>query len=220
MELGALAPFSSMGLALDGGSRPPIAAPGVGLVTSVPGRNEGGAARYGTISGSSAAAALVTGGCSPGRRCAAGSRCRRPARSARHDRSPRPRRVGGPARRSAGRLVGRARRRPAGRPPRCDPPRAARPLGPRDRAQRLATHVGRADAARGRPRRASPSESHPRRFALRAGGTRVVALIDPGARAARASGCARGHRPRGRRPRHPAAHPVERRRPGLRGRRS
>jgi hypothetical protein len=50
-----------MGLALDGGSRPPVAAPGVGLVTSVPGRNEGGAARYGTISGSSAAAALVTG---------------------------------------------------------------------------------------------------------------------------------------------------------------
>ena len=60
-QLGALAPFSSLGLALDGGSRPAIAAPGVGLVTSVPGRNEGGAARYGTISGSSAAAALVAG---------------------------------------------------------------------------------------------------------------------------------------------------------------
>jgi len=60
-QLGALAPFSSLGLALDGGSRPAVAAPGVGLVTSVPGRNEGGAARYGTISGSSAAAALVTG---------------------------------------------------------------------------------------------------------------------------------------------------------------
>jgi len=60
-QLGALAPFSSLGLALDGGARPAIAAPGVGLVTSVPGRNEGGAARYGTISGSSAAAALVTG---------------------------------------------------------------------------------------------------------------------------------------------------------------
>jgi hypothetical protein len=60
-ELGALAPFSSMGLALDGGSRPAVAAPGVGLVTSVPGRNEGGSARYGTISGSSAAAALVAG---------------------------------------------------------------------------------------------------------------------------------------------------------------
>ena len=35
--------------------------PGVGLVTSVPGRSEGGAARYGTISGSSAAAAVVAG---------------------------------------------------------------------------------------------------------------------------------------------------------------
>ncbi len=60
-ELRAVAPFSSTGLALDGGARPQLAAPGVGLVTSVPGRGEGGAARYGTISGSSAAAAVVAG---------------------------------------------------------------------------------------------------------------------------------------------------------------
>ena len=59
--LGAVASFSSTGLALDGGARPALAAPGVGLVTSVPGRGEGGAARYGTISGSSAAAAVVAG---------------------------------------------------------------------------------------------------------------------------------------------------------------
>ena len=58
---GAVAPFSSTGLALDGGAQPEIGAPGVGLVTSVPGRNEGGSARYGTISGSSAAAAVVAG---------------------------------------------------------------------------------------------------------------------------------------------------------------
>jgi hypothetical protein len=60
-ELGAVASFSSTGLALDGGARPVLAAPGVGLVTAVPGRVEGGAARYGTISGSSAAAAVVAG---------------------------------------------------------------------------------------------------------------------------------------------------------------
>jgi hypothetical protein len=60
-ELGAVAPFASTGLALDGGAGALVAAPGVGLVTSVPGRNEGGAARYGTISGSSAAAAVVAG---------------------------------------------------------------------------------------------------------------------------------------------------------------
>ena len=59
--LRAVASFSSTGLALDGGARPALAAPGVGLVTSVPGRSEGGAARYGTISGSSAAAAVVAG---------------------------------------------------------------------------------------------------------------------------------------------------------------
>jgi subtilisin family serine protease len=60
-ELGAVAPFSSTGLALDGGPGSEVAAPGVGLVTAVPGRNEGGAARYGTLSGSSAAAAVVAG---------------------------------------------------------------------------------------------------------------------------------------------------------------
>jgi minor extracellular serine protease Vpr len=60
-ELGAPASFSSTGLSLDASQGPAIAAPGVGLVTSVPGRNEGGVARYGTISGSSAAAAVTAG---------------------------------------------------------------------------------------------------------------------------------------------------------------
>jgi subtilisin family serine protease len=60
-DLGTVAPFSSTGLALDGSQGTGVAAPGVGLVTSVPGRNEGGAARYGTLSGSSAAAAVVAG---------------------------------------------------------------------------------------------------------------------------------------------------------------
>jgi subtilisin family serine protease len=58
---GEVAPFSSTGLALDGSEQPAIGAPGVGLATSMPGRNEGGTARYGTISGSSAAAAVVAG---------------------------------------------------------------------------------------------------------------------------------------------------------------
>ncbi|HEX5582302.1 S8 family serine peptidase [Gaiella sp.] len=58
---GAVAAFSSTGLAFDGSLQPELGAPGVGLVTSVPGRNEGGSARYGTISGSSAAAAVVAG---------------------------------------------------------------------------------------------------------------------------------------------------------------
>jgi hypothetical protein len=58
---GAVAAFSSTGLAFDGSLQPELGAPGVGLVTSIPGRNEGGSARYGTISGSSAAAAVVAG---------------------------------------------------------------------------------------------------------------------------------------------------------------
>jgi subtilisin family serine protease len=59
--LGAPASFSSTGLGLGGGAKPELAAPGVGLVTSEPGRTQGGAARYGTISGTSASAALVAG---------------------------------------------------------------------------------------------------------------------------------------------------------------
>ena len=60
-ELGSIAAFSSTGLAYDGRAKPELAAPGVGLATSEPGRTAGGTARYGSISGSSAAAALVAG---------------------------------------------------------------------------------------------------------------------------------------------------------------
>lgn len=60
-ELAATAPFSSTGLSLAGGAKPELLAPGVGLVTAEPGRAQGGVARYGTISGTSAAAALVAG---------------------------------------------------------------------------------------------------------------------------------------------------------------
>ena len=58
---GDTAPFSSEGLAFDGGQKPEVSAAGIGLATADPGRNEDGAARYGTISGSSAAAALTAG---------------------------------------------------------------------------------------------------------------------------------------------------------------
>jgi subtilisin family serine protease len=58
---GEAAPFSSEGLAFDGGSKPEVSAAGIGLATADPGRNEDGAARYGTLSGSSAAAALTAG---------------------------------------------------------------------------------------------------------------------------------------------------------------
>jgi minor extracellular serine protease Vpr len=60
-DAAAIAPFSSEGLALDGGVKPELAAAGVGLATSDPGRSQGGTARYGAISGTSAAAALVAG---------------------------------------------------------------------------------------------------------------------------------------------------------------
>jgi hypothetical protein len=56
-----IAPFSSHGLAFGGGIKPEVAAAGVELVTADPGRNANGTARYGTISGSSAAAALAGG---------------------------------------------------------------------------------------------------------------------------------------------------------------
>jgi subtilisin family serine protease len=55
------AAFSSRGLAFDGGLKPELTAPGVALLTSHPGRGADGAPAFGTVSGSSAAAAIVAG---------------------------------------------------------------------------------------------------------------------------------------------------------------
>jgi hypothetical protein len=59
---GGPAAFSSRGLAFDGGVKPEVVAPGVALLTSHPGRGEDGEPAYGTVSGSSAAAAVVASG--------------------------------------------------------------------------------------------------------------------------------------------------------------
>lgn len=53
--------FSSTGLAFDGRVKPELVAPGVGLETAEPGANGDGSARFGTVNGTSAAAALVAG---------------------------------------------------------------------------------------------------------------------------------------------------------------
>jgi len=53
--------FSSTGLAFDGRVKPEVVAPGVELETAEPGANADGSARYGTVNGTSAAAALVAG---------------------------------------------------------------------------------------------------------------------------------------------------------------
>ena len=53
--------FSSRGLAFDGRLKPDLAAPGVALLTAEPGRNPDASPRFGTASGSSAAAAVVAG---------------------------------------------------------------------------------------------------------------------------------------------------------------
>jgi hypothetical protein len=54
-----VARFSSTGLAFDGRVKPELVAPGVGLGTAEPGVTSQGGPRYGTINGTSAAAALV-----------------------------------------------------------------------------------------------------------------------------------------------------------------
>ncbi len=59
---GHVAQFSSSGLAYDGRVKPDVVAPGVALETSEPGTNSDGSARYGTVNGTSVAAALVAGG--------------------------------------------------------------------------------------------------------------------------------------------------------------
>jgi subtilisin family serine protease len=58
---GRVARFSSTGLAFDGRVKPEVVAPGVALETAEPGANPDGSARYGTLNGTSGAAALVAG---------------------------------------------------------------------------------------------------------------------------------------------------------------
>jgi hypothetical protein len=58
---GSIAAFSSRGLAFDGGLKPDLAAPGVSVPTSEPGRGDEGEIRFGTVSGTSAAAAVTAG---------------------------------------------------------------------------------------------------------------------------------------------------------------
>jgi len=58
---GSIAAFSSRGLVLDGSLKPDLAAPGVSVPTSEPGRGDDGQVRFGTISGTSAAAAVTAG---------------------------------------------------------------------------------------------------------------------------------------------------------------
>jgi len=58
---GSIAAFSSRGLAFGGGLKPDLVAAGVSVPTSEPGRGDGGEVRFGTVSGTSAAAAVVAG---------------------------------------------------------------------------------------------------------------------------------------------------------------
>jgi subtilase family protein len=58
---GVVAGFSSQGLAYDSGLKPTLAAPGVSVATSEPGQAADGSPLYGTVNGTSVAAASVAG---------------------------------------------------------------------------------------------------------------------------------------------------------------
>ena len=59
---GFVAGFSSRGLAFDGDVKPNVVAPGIALATAAPGTATDGTPLYGTVNGTSAAAATVAGG--------------------------------------------------------------------------------------------------------------------------------------------------------------
>ena len=58
---GRVASFSSQGLAFDGSMKPDVVAPGIAVATAEPGTAPDGSALYGTVNGTSAAAATVAG---------------------------------------------------------------------------------------------------------------------------------------------------------------
>jgi hypothetical protein len=58
---GHVASFSSVGLAFDGSMKPDVVAPGVAIATAEPGAAPDGSALYGTVNGTSGAAATVAG---------------------------------------------------------------------------------------------------------------------------------------------------------------
>jgi hypothetical protein len=60
-DMGKVAPFSSQGLSFSGEIKPNLVAPGVGVATSDAGITEAGLPAFATVSGSSAAAAVVAG---------------------------------------------------------------------------------------------------------------------------------------------------------------
>src|SRR5262249_35542372 len=60
-DRGAVASFSSRGLAFDGRVKPDVTAAGVGLATSDPGASADGDPNFATVNGTSASAALVGG---------------------------------------------------------------------------------------------------------------------------------------------------------------
>ncbi|HEV2591448.1 MAG TPA: S8 family serine peptidase, partial [Gaiellaceae bacterium] len=60
-DRGFIAGFSSRGLAFDGRIKPDVSAPGVALATAEPGKAPDGSALYGTVNGTSGAAASVAG---------------------------------------------------------------------------------------------------------------------------------------------------------------
>jgi subtilisin family serine protease len=60
-DRGRTAAFSSQGLAFDGGVKPNVAAPGIALATAEPGAASDGTPLYGTVNGTSGAAATVAG---------------------------------------------------------------------------------------------------------------------------------------------------------------
>ncbi|MHB8641670.1 MAG: S8 family serine peptidase [Gaiellaceae bacterium] len=60
-SVASVASFSSTGLAFDGRVKPDVVMSGVGIATAEPGSADDGSPRYGTVSGTSAAAAAVAG---------------------------------------------------------------------------------------------------------------------------------------------------------------
>ena len=176
----SVAAFSSRGLAFGGGLKPDLVAAGVAVPTSEPGRGEDGDVRYGTVSGTSVAAAVAAGAAAVLAQGRPQSGAPRPGRAARRARRSGATSTPPPRERACSTSARRCSRRSPSSPRRSRSACRAEASSSSSDGSRSATSRRGVSPSRSRRwrslRRASSSRSTRRRLGSRPGGRRLVVV--------------------------------------------